>query len=64
MTEQIAIKRRQFVTSAALSLAAGALAQFGPSYAQASEATSDRIPAIIPGSHTTFGALKQIDAES
>jgi hypothetical protein len=62
MSEQIAIKRRQFVTTAALGLAAGAFAQFGSASAQTSEPTSSRIPAIIPGSHTTFGSLKQINA--
>jgi pimeloyl-ACP methyl ester carboxylesterase len=62
MTEEISTTRRQFVTAAALGLAAGALAQFGTASAQASEATSQRIPAIVPDSHTTFGALKQIDA--
>lgn len=62
MTEQIATKRRQFVTTAALGLAVGAIAQFRPSRAHATEAGSNSIPAIIPGSHTTFGALKQIDA--
>lgn len=62
MSGPIAIKRRQFVATAALGLAASALTRFGSVSAQTREQTSPRIPAIIPGSHTTFGALKQIDA--
>ncbi len=62
MTEQITIPRRQFVAATALGLAAGTFAQLGSANAQPSEKISRRIPAIISGSHKTFGPLKQIDA--
>jgi pimeloyl-ACP methyl ester carboxylesterase len=62
MSEQIAMKRRHFVTTAALGLAAGTLAPFGSAGAQPIESASRKIPAVIPGSHRTFGSLKQIDA--
>jgi pimeloyl-ACP methyl ester carboxylesterase len=62
MSEQITVKRRQFVTTAAFGLAAGVFARFGWASAQASEQTSQRIPAIVAGSHTTFGSIKQINA--
>jgi pimeloyl-ACP methyl ester carboxylesterase len=47
------------------SAAAGAAAQLGlvtPALAQAGETKSARLPAIKPGTNTTFGPLKQIDA--
>jgi hypothetical protein len=62
MTEPTSMTRRQFVATAALGLAAGTLAQFGPASAEASEPTSRTIPTIVPGSYTTFGPLKQIKA--
>jgi pimeloyl-ACP methyl ester carboxylesterase len=62
MNEQISVKRRHFITTAALGLAASALAPFEPASAQTSQPVSQRIPAIIPGSHTTFGTLKQVHA--
>jgi pimeloyl-ACP methyl ester carboxylesterase len=54
--------RRRFMGAAAAAVAASALARFGPANAQATESASRRIPAIIPGSHTTFGPLKQLHA--
>jgi pimeloyl-ACP methyl ester carboxylesterase len=62
MNESRIFSRRQFLTTAALGLAAGALARSGLVRAQTNAPTSPRIPAIVPGSHTTFGPLKQIDA--
>jgi pimeloyl-ACP methyl ester carboxylesterase len=62
MSEHIALKRRRFITTAAFGLAASALARFGPASAETSQSASQRIPTIIPGSHTTFGTLKQIHA--
>jgi pimeloyl-ACP methyl ester carboxylesterase len=47
------------------SAAAGAAAQLGlvtPALAQTGETKSARLPAIKPGTNTTFGPLKQIDA--
>jgi pimeloyl-ACP methyl ester carboxylesterase len=54
--------RRRFITTAALGLAASALARFKPANAQTSSSVSRTIPTIAPGSHTTFGPLKQINA--
>src|SRR5580698_7878853 len=62
MTEQFPIPRRQLGTTAALGLAVGAFAQLGSATAQPSGHASPKIPAVAPGSHTTFGPLKQIDA--
>jgi pimeloyl-ACP methyl ester carboxylesterase len=62
MSEHIAVKRRQFITNSALGFAASALGWFGTASAQTSQPASRIIPAINPGSHTTFGTLKQIRA--
>jgi pimeloyl-ACP methyl ester carboxylesterase len=61
MSEKTGLTRRQFVTTAALGLAASTVGQFAPAYAQTTP-SSRGIPAITPGSHTTFGPLKQIKA--
>ncbi len=62
MSKHIAVKRRQFITNSALGFAASALGWFGTASAQTSQPASRLIPAINPGSHTTFGTLKQIHA--
>jgi pimeloyl-ACP methyl ester carboxylesterase len=62
MTEQSSIPRRQLVTTATLGLAAGTIAQLASAHGQPSDQPSRTIPEVAPGSHTTFGSLKQIDA--
>jgi pimeloyl-ACP methyl ester carboxylesterase len=51
--------RRRFFGSAAMAMAAAQLGMIGPAAAQRAET---RLPAIKPGSNTSFGPLKQIDA--
>jgi pimeloyl-ACP methyl ester carboxylesterase len=51
--------RRRFLGAAAMAIAAGQLGMIGPAAAQAVGA---KIPAIKPGTNTSFGTLKQIDA--
>jgi hypothetical protein len=57
--EPIDHRRRQFFGTAALALAAGQLGMIGSAGAQTK---SDQLPAIKPGTNTSFGPLKQIDA--
>ena len=62
MSEQINRERRRFFGTAALSIAAAQLALSGSAEAQSGTAKSAALPAVKPGSHTSFGPLKQIDA--
>jgi pimeloyl-ACP methyl ester carboxylesterase len=57
MPEQIDHDRRRLLGTAVLSLAAAELAFIGSADAQ-----SDKIKSIKPGTNTSFGPLKQIDA--
>jgi len=57
MPEEIDIPRRSFFGAAATALAA---AQFGMT--ESAAAQSSTVPTITPGMHTSFAALKQIDA--
>src|SRR6266581_1788965 len=51
--------RRRFFGGAAMAVAATQLGMIGPAAAQRMEA---KVPAIKPGTNTSFGPLKQIDA--
>jgi pimeloyl-ACP methyl ester carboxylesterase len=62
MSEQINHDRRRFFGAAALTLAAAQLALNGSADAQAGKAKSAELPRIKPGTNTSFGTLKQIDA--
>src|SRR5450432_616062 len=62
MSEQINHDRRRFFGAAALTVAAAQLAFSGSTDAQASKAKPVDLPRIKPGTHTSFGPLKQIDA--
>jgi pimeloyl-ACP methyl ester carboxylesterase len=53
--------RRRFLGRAALALAAAPLGVAGEAWSQP-RAAQDKIPAVKPGTHTTFGPLKQVDA--
>ncbi|WP_374369190.1 alpha/beta fold hydrolase [Dongia sp.] len=55
MTEIVNLPRRRFLGAAALSVAVAELGLMGP-------ARADNPPAIQPGTHAAFPALKQIDA--
>jgi pimeloyl-ACP methyl ester carboxylesterase len=59
MADEIDKNRRQLIGTAALALAAAALGLTGAASAQT---RSSSLPAIKPGTNTSFGSLKQIDA--
>lgn len=58
-SEDIDFRRRGLVSAAALTVAAAQLGLIDTVDAQPSKA---KLPLVKPGSHTSFGALKQIDA--
>jgi pimeloyl-ACP methyl ester carboxylesterase len=60
--ERIDDHRRRFLGAAAMSVAAARLGMFRSAKAQSSNPRSAGLPAIKPGTHTSFGALKHIDA--
>jgi pimeloyl-ACP methyl ester carboxylesterase len=59
IVEKIDQDRRRFFGSAAMAVAATQLGMIAPAAAQRTEA---KVPAIKPGTNTSFGPLKQIDA--
>jgi pimeloyl-ACP methyl ester carboxylesterase len=58
-SEDIDQHRRRFFGTAALTLVAAQLGMIGSAAAESGKA---KLPAIRPGTHTSFGPLKQIDA--
>src|SRR5262249_21670551 len=62
MSEQIDYERRRFFGAAAMYVAASQLSMSGSANAQAGNAKAKQLPAIKPGTNTSFGALKQINA--
>jgi pimeloyl-ACP methyl ester carboxylesterase len=62
MTEGVNHDRRRFLGTVAMTVAAAELGMMASAEAQSSRGGSLEPPAIKPGTHTTFGALKQIDA--
>src|SRR6478735_2918280 len=54
--------RRHFLGAAAATLAAARFAMIGSAHAQSGKTKPVRLPAIKPGTHTSFAPLKQIDA--
>jgi pimeloyl-ACP methyl ester carboxylesterase len=60
--EEINRDRRRFFGTAAMTLAAAQFALSGSAHAQPSKAKSAEMSRIKPGTHTSLGALKQIDA--
>lgn len=62
MPDNLNIDRRRFLGSAAMSFAAAQLAAAGFADAQSPETIAATLPSIEPGTHTTFAALKQINA--
>ncbi|HMF66583.1 MAG TPA: alpha/beta hydrolase [Phyllobacterium sp.] len=62
MSEEINHPRRGLLGVAALALAAGPFVLPGRANAQAGTTKSAALPAIAPGTNTSLGALKQIDA--
>jgi len=61
MVDGIDQHRRRFVGAAAMAAAVTQLGMVGSAAAQSSSA-KPAAPAIKPGTHTSFGSLKQIDA--
>jgi pimeloyl-ACP methyl ester carboxylesterase len=62
MPEEINHHRRRFFGAAAMTIAAGQLGMTGFADAQPNRTRSTQLPAIKPGTHTSFASLKQIDA--
>jgi pimeloyl-ACP methyl ester carboxylesterase len=62
MTEGVNHDRRRFLDTVAMTVTAAELGMMASAEAQSSRGGSLEPPAIKPGTHTTFGALKQIDA--
>ena len=62
MSEEIKNDRRRFLGTAAMTIAAAQLGMIGSAGAQSGKTKPANLPAIKPGTNTSFGALKQIDA--
>ena len=62
MSEDINHHRRRFLGTAAMTIAAAQLVMTGSARAQSGNARPAALPAIKPGTNTSFGPLKQIDA--
>lgn len=62
MSEDINHHRRRFFGTAAMTIAAAQFAMVGTASAQTDTPKPATLPAIKPGTNTTFAALKQIDA--
>ncbi|MDK1492328.1 alpha/beta hydrolase [Sinorhizobium sp. 7-81] len=62
MTEEINQPRRRFMGVAALTVAAAQFNMFGVARAQSASKAGSSIPAITPGTNTSFALLRQIDA--
>jgi len=59
MSEQTSSNRRGFLRSAAMGIA---VAEFIGAASSDAQTSQTRMPPVKPGTHTTFGPLKQIDA--
>jgi pimeloyl-ACP methyl ester carboxylesterase len=62
MSEDINHHRRRFLGTAAMTIAAAQLVMTGLARAQSGNAGPAALPAVKPGTNTSFGPLKQIDA--
>jgi len=62
IAEDIDRHRRLFLGATALTIAAAKLGAIGSAHAQAGTANAKQLPAVKPGTHTSFAPLKQIDA--
>jgi pimeloyl-ACP methyl ester carboxylesterase len=62
MVEEINHGRRRFLGTAAMTIAAAQLGMIGSADAQSSKTKPAELPAIKPGTNTSFSSLKQIDA--
>ena len=62
MSEDINHHRRRFLGTAAMTIAGAQLVMTGLARAQSGNAGPAALPAVTPGTNTSFGPLKQIDA--
>ena len=62
MAQAIDHNRRRFVGGAGVAIAAAQLGLAGFASAQSSPASPAPLPAITPGTHTSFESLRQVDA--
>jgi pimeloyl-ACP methyl ester carboxylesterase len=62
MPHEIDHLRRRFFGTAAMTIAAAQLAMIGSARAQSGNEKPAHLPTIKPGTNTSFGSLKQIDA--
>ncbi|MBW4565619.1 MAG: alpha/beta hydrolase [Mojavia pulchra JT2-VF2] len=62
MSEEINHARRRFIGTAAMTVAATQLGQFGSAIAQSSQTKPAVLSRMKSGTNTSFGSLKQIDA--
>jgi len=62
MSEEINHHRRRFFGTAAVAIAAAQFGLIDSAAAQSSKSKSSDLPAIKPGTHTSFSPLKQINA--
>jgi pimeloyl-ACP methyl ester carboxylesterase len=62
MPEESNYDRRRFLGTAAMTIAAAQLGMIGSAKAQSRTTRQADMPTIKPGTNTSFGALKQIDA--
>jgi pimeloyl-ACP methyl ester carboxylesterase len=62
LPEEINHNRRRFFGTAAMTIAAAQLGMFSSAHAQSTTSNSAYVPAIKPGTNTSFTSLKQIDA--
>jgi hypothetical protein len=60
--DEIDHHRRRFFGTAAMTIAAVQLGMIGSAAAQSGKAKSAGVPAIKPETHTSFGALKRVNA--
>ena len=62
MSEEINNDRRRFLRNSAMTIAAVELVTVSSALAQSSKKKPSDLPPIKPGTNTSFGSLKQIDA--
>jgi pimeloyl-ACP methyl ester carboxylesterase len=62
MSEKINHNRRRFIGTAAMTFAAAQFGMIGSAKAQSEKTKPAELPTIKPGTNTSFGSLKQIDA--
>ncbi|MGV2293488.1 alpha/beta hydrolase [Trinickia sp. YCB016] len=62
MSHDVDYRRRGFLGTAAMTLAAAQFGMVGSARAESGNAERAHLPAIKPGANTSFGPLKQIDA--